>query len=875
MNGKKLEKKIDRNKEVKIEQENQKGERKMRKCIVVLLIVLIIMLAQTNLLAQKPSLILPLKLDQTYRVTVGYGGVCDNGVVCDDYHYGYNQYALDFGHPVNNLNPSILATAEGDIEISIDGTPDYGNYIVIKHSGEYRTLYAHLKTRYVKKGAHVKQGQVIGLMGTTGNSTGEHLHFVLKLGVTSILPEPISGLTNLHAGQVISLIGMFADGWHSDISPKFVMAHAFYGGEKVIGVPYNAGYEIYVYDRYGVKIQAYKKSNDSHIYYLVFNKYQYHVFLVHGSLASYFFSNLIASGYLPITDEATYLYGGHDTIFIKRGISCVMQKFGKKTNADYPQKTIVWNSQTKKTQNFPCGEFSTNVISGGWCAEFINSTTIVKMPCNGATDGYHLWLCAVGDYIFHIYDSFGQAIDGLAHYVFEGNAQNWEPNYSNSTPAPEPVLPGQPMVFDPPTNLSAPPLLQLNALGFDFDLQYNSADLQIANTGGQILNWNLTKTSGDWFSWSKGNGSLIAGEATFVRIVPNRNLLPAGQHTGYLTVNSNGDNKTLDVRINIASVQPPDPNAEPQNLTGSCVYQNNRIFLNGNFFDCYDILYIKCSDGRILNTSVSAAFDYQPEYEAINFAFGATDQEKYYPGRGNCQLNVTGLTWHESDHWFWFDSNPPPLPSNSNMLVSENWQFELHAGNQAQMFNDNGTIYVKILSLASDYSNNPYRVQVFQIVNSFKANSSYQISFQATGTIPWMIAEVGKAEPDWKSYLHNTVELTSSWEPFSYSFTAPTDIIQNIKLDFQLGSGIGEVWVKDIILIKTSLAKEMFETTVISLPSEFELFQNYPNPFNPATTISFALPQEQNVVLKVFDALFLFYICDKGLIFLPFTIISK
>ena len=80
MNGKKLEKKIDRNKEVKIEQENQKGERKMRKCIVVLLIVLIIMLAQTNLLAQKPSLILPLKLDQTYRVTVGYGGVCDNGV---------------------------------------------------------------------------------------------------------------------------------------------------------------------------------------------------------------------------------------------------------------------------------------------------------------------------------------------------------------------------------------------------------------------------------------------------------------------------------------------------------------------------------------------------------------------------------------------------------------------------------------------------------------------------------------------------------------------------------------------------------------------------------------------------------------------------
>ena len=53
----------------------------------------------------------------------------------------------------------------------------YGNYVVIEHEGGYSTRYAHLLQFIVSEGEYVEAGQVIGYMGTTGNSTGTHLHF--------------------------------------------------------------------------------------------------------------------------------------------------------------------------------------------------------------------------------------------------------------------------------------------------------------------------------------------------------------------------------------------------------------------------------------------------------------------------------------------------------------------------------------------------------------------------------------------------------------------------------------------------------------------------------------------------------------------------
>ena len=53
----------------------------------------------------------------------------------------------------------------------------YGHYIVVAHSGDLETIYAHLKSTIAVPGQKVKAGEVIGLAGATGNSTGPHLHF--------------------------------------------------------------------------------------------------------------------------------------------------------------------------------------------------------------------------------------------------------------------------------------------------------------------------------------------------------------------------------------------------------------------------------------------------------------------------------------------------------------------------------------------------------------------------------------------------------------------------------------------------------------------------------------------------------------------------
>ena len=70
------------------------------------------------------------------------------------------------------------------------GHASYGNCVKIEHEDGYATLYAHLSEVYVKKGEYVKRGQVIGLMGNTGNSYGAHLHFEVRKDNKRIDPTP-------------------------------------------------------------------------------------------------------------------------------------------------------------------------------------------------------------------------------------------------------------------------------------------------------------------------------------------------------------------------------------------------------------------------------------------------------------------------------------------------------------------------------------------------------------------------------------------------------------------------------------------------------------------------------------------------------------
>ena len=69
------------------------------------------------------------------------------------------------------------------------GGSGYGNYCIIDHGGGYTTLYGHMRNVYVKTGQKVKSGQKIGEMGSTGTSTGAHLHFEVRKSGSPVNPE--------------------------------------------------------------------------------------------------------------------------------------------------------------------------------------------------------------------------------------------------------------------------------------------------------------------------------------------------------------------------------------------------------------------------------------------------------------------------------------------------------------------------------------------------------------------------------------------------------------------------------------------------------------------------------------------------------------
>ncbi|MEI6596927.1 MAG: peptidoglycan DD-metalloendopeptidase family protein [bacterium] len=85
----------------------------------------------------------------------------------------WRHYAIDIA---NKIGTPIYAADTGVVEVAGWGT-GYGNQIVIDHGGGRKSRYAHMSKFYVKKGESVNKGEVIGLMGSTGYSTGSHLHF--------------------------------------------------------------------------------------------------------------------------------------------------------------------------------------------------------------------------------------------------------------------------------------------------------------------------------------------------------------------------------------------------------------------------------------------------------------------------------------------------------------------------------------------------------------------------------------------------------------------------------------------------------------------------------------------------------------------------
>ena len=102
-----------------------------------------------------------------------------NGVY--SFHAGID-LAADEGTPIKAAYDGILASSQSD--------SSFGKYVIIEHSGGLKTVYAHCSSLEVKAGDEVLAGDVIAKVGSTGKSTGNHLHFEVRIGEDNIRLDP-------------------------------------------------------------------------------------------------------------------------------------------------------------------------------------------------------------------------------------------------------------------------------------------------------------------------------------------------------------------------------------------------------------------------------------------------------------------------------------------------------------------------------------------------------------------------------------------------------------------------------------------------------------------------------------------------------------
>jgi len=133
----------------------------------------------------------PVRNKDLKRIASGFGWRIDPIYKTSRLHAG-----IDFSAAIGT---EVYVTGDGVIESAEVSMSGYGKCIVVNHGFGYKTRYAHLSEFKIKAGQKVKRGELIGLVGSTGKSTGSHLHYEVEMN-----------------GKKIDPIHFF----HSDLSPE-------------------------------------------------------------------------------------------------------------------------------------------------------------------------------------------------------------------------------------------------------------------------------------------------------------------------------------------------------------------------------------------------------------------------------------------------------------------------------------------------------------------------------------------------------------------------------------------------------------------------------------------------------------------------------
>jgi murein DD-endopeptidase MepM/ murein hydrolase activator NlpD len=107
---------------------------------------------------------------------------------------------IDLAAPVGT---PVYATADGTVERA-DWFSSYGLYVAIEHGSDLETRYAHMSRLAVAAGERVHKGEIIGYVGTTGRSTGPHLHYEVRVAGEAVNPIPYMAETGNAGGVALA-----------------------------------------------------------------------------------------------------------------------------------------------------------------------------------------------------------------------------------------------------------------------------------------------------------------------------------------------------------------------------------------------------------------------------------------------------------------------------------------------------------------------------------------------------------------------------------------------------------------------------------------------------------------------------------------------
>ncbi|MCW5198630.1 M23 family metallopeptidase, partial [Desulfobulbus sp. F3] len=132
---------------------------------------------------------MPLGLPIKGRISSGFGSRLDPFNNQPAFHAG-----IDFK---GSIGDNLTVTADGMVKETGFDQGGYGSYVIVRHGGGYETLFGHLSQVLVKRGNAISRGDMVGQMGSSGRSTGPHLHYEVRFHGKAVDPEKYLSVADL------------------------------------------------------------------------------------------------------------------------------------------------------------------------------------------------------------------------------------------------------------------------------------------------------------------------------------------------------------------------------------------------------------------------------------------------------------------------------------------------------------------------------------------------------------------------------------------------------------------------------------------------------------------------------------------------------